>query len=385
MTKTRPRKATVIRFAKWVIGIVVAFGLWRTVDSALDQIRDQRAGIRAEVAQIEAEIRSFPVSHPLEPDGNHDDAIRDLTTRRDRLLVQDPQFTAMDWPRVLLAAMVYAFGLLPAACFFHQTLVHMRQRPRMLDSIRAHVLGHAGKYVPGKAMVVVMRVGAIAGPDVRAGVAAVAVFVETLLMMAVGGAIGGLLVFLLDVPVWIRLLAVVLAACASLPTLPPLFRWIISRLAKSRLGTGKGLDDAMIDGSLMLRGWAWMILMWIAIGTSFSLILQATPGTQIESFAMNDYLLATAAVAIAMVAGFLSLLPGGAGIRELVLSTMLAPRFGLAPALVAAVVARLVFLGVELAATGLLWKRRSGSKRIRNEPEQSRPNGFGTGLDPGDS
>ena len=56
----------------------------------------------------------------------------------------------------------------------------------MLETTRAYYVGHLGKYVPGKALVVIIRTGLISGPRVDTTVAAVSIFIETLTMMAVG-------------------------------------------------------------------------------------------------------------------------------------------------------------------------------------------------------
>jgi hypothetical protein len=62
-----------------------------------------------------------------------------------------------------------------------------------------------------------------------------------------------------------------------------------------------------------------------------------------------------AAVSLAMVAGFLSLLPGGVGVREYVVLTLLAPAVGTVAALVSAVLLRLCWLAAELVAAGVLY------------------------------
>jgi len=62
-----------------------------------------------------------------------------------------------------------------------------------------------------------------------------------------------------------------------------------------------------------------------------------------------------------MVAGFLSLIPGGAVVRELILAELMVPEFGSAVALLSAVVLRLVWLLAELLISAILyplgWKR----------------------------
>ena len=58
-----------------------------------------------------------------------------------------------------------------------------------------------------------------------------------------------------------------------------------------------------------------------------------------------------------MVIGFASLLPGGAGIRELVVTTVLAVALGATHAILAAIAARILFVVVEgcVALSSTLW------------------------------
>ncbi|MEZ6087729.1 MAG: hypothetical protein R3C05_06835 [Pirellulaceae bacterium] len=337
-----------MRGVKGLIVFVVVFGLWRTIDSARRQLAEQQQSIRSQIAVIDQNLQGAA----------NDQDRRQLQEERERLLLQQPSIASVDRWRIAIAAVIYLVSLFPTAIFFHQTLTHMGQRPRLAASVRAHVLGHMGKYVPGKAMVVILRTGAIAGPDVRPGVAMVAAFIETLLMMAVGGTLAGLLVMALDFPLEITLPALGLAICTAIPTIPAVFRILVRRVAGSRLGRDKGLDDAVINWGLMAIGWGWMLLTWVLVGSAFALIVQASPGAMIEPFTWRDSALCIASISLAMVAGFLSLLPGGAGARELVITTLLAPRFGIVPGLVAAILARVVFLFVEVTIGGLLWLKR---------------------------
>ena len=65
--------------------------------------------------------------------------------------------------------------------------------------------------------------------------------------------------------------------------------------------------------------------------------------------------LLTASVALAMVAGFLSLLPGGIGVRELVVIPLLSPVFGQVAAILSAVLLRLVWMAAEVLVSGILY------------------------------
>ena len=58
--------------------------------------------------------------------------------------------------------------------------------------MRAYLVSHLGKYVPGKAMVVVMRAGLSMPYGARGATAAIATFYETLVMMAAGSLMAAL-------------------------------------------------------------------------------------------------------------------------------------------------------------------------------------------------
>ena len=86
------------------------------------------------------------------------------------------------------------------------------------------------------------------------------------------------------------------------------------------------------------------------IGASFAWLVESVPGGRTEFSGFVVYAASVAAIALAMVVGFASLLPGGAGVRELTLAVVLAPVIGSSRALLAAILARLLFIGVELLA-----------------------------------
>ena len=87
------------------------------------------------------------------------------------------------------AGLLYLAGLVACGRFFERIL-HASPTPvRLLPALRAYLVSHLGKYVPGKAMVVVVRAGMVVPFGARASTAAIATFYETLVMMASGGLI----------------------------------------------------------------------------------------------------------------------------------------------------------------------------------------------------
>lgn len=248
--------------------------------------------------------------------------------------------------------------------------------------VAAQLLGHAGKYVPGKAIVVVLRVGALRPtgdvPDGFTTRATIAVFFETLLMMAVGGTFAGVLLWSAPVPLWVKGSAAAMAVAAALPTFPPLMRWVIQQITRRTGGSDENnaLHLSRIDWPLFASGWFWSLLSWIGIGLSFACLIVAIPSLgdgsatgpiSIDASRLTWPLLfsASAAIALGMVLGFASLIPGGAGVRETVTLLALAPAIGQTHALLAVIGARLLFVVVEslLALASYVALKRTTRKR----------------------
>jgi uncharacterized membrane protein YbhN (UPF0104 family) len=230
----------------------------------------------------------------------------------------------------------------------------MGQRPGVLQTMQAYFLGNLGKYVPGKALVVVIRAGMLRKAGVDAAIAATSVFVETLTMMAVGAALAALiLASLFHDQRQLLALAIVLACCAGVPTWPPLFRRIVAWLQVRR--ASPEIDQAIqhLDLPLMAYGWLTIAGGWLLFGLSLWATIMAIPGAPLDG-PLTHLPLLTACAALAVVAGFLSLLPGGLFVRELVVMTLLVPAFGQVVAIVAAIALRIVWLATETAMAALL-------------------------------
>ncbi len=267
-------------------------------------------------------------------------------------------------PGYLLAAgFCYLAGLLPCWWFWHRTLQAMGQRPTCRETLRAFYIGHLGKYVPGKALVVVLRTDLVRSPRVSTSVAATSVFVETLTMMGVGAFIAAaLLGALFREHVWLIALALGLMIAAVAPTLPPVFRGLVRLVGVRRVDPDIDAALAGLDYRLMSFGWITVAAGWCLLGVSLWLVLHAI-GAPV-TFTPDHLALVTACVALAMVAGFLSLLPGGIGIREFVVMTLLAQPFGAGAAAVSAILLRLVWLLGEVILAGVLYVWRPPAEQI---------------------
>jgi len=271
--------------------------------------------------------------------------------------------TGFDWREIRwqwlgLSGVIYAVGLMPACWYWREILRALGQQPGRMETARAYYVGHLGKYVPGKALVVIIRTGLISGPHVDTTVAAVSIFIETLTMMAVGACVAAVILMFQFPDSGLLLLAIGLMLGAGLPTWPPLFRWLVGKLQVKR--ANQGIEDALqgVDGRLMVRGWLSLTVGWCLLGLSLWAVMEAIPEVaQGPHTAFSDIALFTACVSLAMVAGFLSLLPGGVGVRELVVMTLISshPAYGPVVAIVSAVLLRFSWLMAELVVSAILY------------------------------
>ena len=271
----------------------------------------------------------------------------------------DLDFSQVNYPLWLAAIAVYVGTMVLSCLFWHRVLIAIGQRPLFGQSMLAFFASQLGKYVPGKAMVVVIRTDLIRGEEVSTAPAAASVFVETLTWIFVGSAIASLLlVFQFREQVVLQVAAAILTIVAGVLTWPAVFRRIAIKLGAAR---GRNAEK-MFDGlnlATMSYGWAVMTIGWCLNGLSLWLVLMGLPGTEAS---LADYPLALACVSLATVAGFVSLLPGGIGVRELVMIPLLGARFGTITAIVAAIVIRVVWMAAELATSGIIYLYRRFSK-----------------------
>ncbi|HEY5313035.1 MAG TPA: YbhN family protein [Pirellulales bacterium] len=259
-------------------------------------------------------------------------------------------------PGWLAAAMgLYLLGLLPSALFWHRILVAMGQQAALGETLRAYFIGHLGKYVPGKALVVVLRTGLIRSHRVDGTVAAVSVFYETLTMMAVGACVAAVILAVgFSQHIWFVGLAAILVLAAGLPTHPAVFRRLVARLRRGRSSERVLAELSQLNYRTLAVAWLAIAGGWCLIGLSLWATLVAGNFAQ-WPLSGHDAGVCIASAALAVVAGFLSLIPGGAGVREAVLIELLQPSFGADGAVISAIVARVAWLAAELLVSALLY------------------------------
>lgn len=252
---------------------------------------------------------------------------------------------------IVLATALYLAGLTVFGVFFDRILKASPTPVRLGPAVRAYLISHLGKYVPGKALVVVMRVGLTTPYGARAATAAFATLYETLVMMT-GGAIVATLGFLVAPLAW---WPVLIGASLSIPLLvvvdPKVFPKISALVSVPFKGVG---PDALphFTRRLLAEGLFYSVAGWILLGFSQIAVVYAVAPAGVAPL---RWPLVIGSVALATVAGFaVAILPGGLGVREGILMATLQPALGADTAVVAALALRLTWLIGELLAAAVL-------------------------------
>jgi uncharacterized membrane protein YbhN (UPF0104 family) len=257
----------------------------------------------------------------------------------------------LPWLAMGLACSIAA--LFPSCIGWMQTLRDFRQTVAWRQGLYAYFLGHMGKYVPGKAMAVLLRVGYLHRHGVLVRPSIVSVFIETLTGLAVGSILGAILVQGMDSPpAWLRWSGLAGIPIALAALVPNTFRWIVAWISRSRIGTMPSFVAQAIRWRLMLRSCAWSLLGWFLSGTASWLLLMAIdPDPALLSW--RAWTVCVTSVCLGSLAGFLSMLPGGAGVRELVVMWVMTTIVSQPVALASAVITRLAVIVSELVVLGV--------------------------------
>ncbi len=106
------------------------------------------------------------------------------------------------WAWLAVSALTYAVSLVPASLVLRRALAALHQPIALPLVVAAQLVGHLGKYVPGKAMVIVLRASILSRGHVKVSLkhSALAVIIETLNLIAVGAILALLLVVILETP-----------------------------------------------------------------------------------------------------------------------------------------------------------------------------------------
>ncbi len=274
---------------------------------------------------------------------------------------------------LFLSGAFYLGSVCFSVIFWAWAMRRMGQQPGWLTATRAYLLGTLGKYVPGKALAILLRTALIRGPNVRISIAALTVVYETLIYMA-AAAVWATFVFCWRYPaekarlgpvlraveqkvglpesvlqLWQVLLLVSVAAC--LPTVPAVYRRLIHGVVRpfqrAEAAPLPALPAAAFPVGLALAGAAWALCglgLWAAVQAVHDL-----------PFTLQMWLDCTAYLGLATVIGFFTPVPAGLGVRELMLLALLTPELGQGPAALVALLLRLAWMASEIVAAAAVF------------------------------
>jgi hypothetical protein len=256
---------------------------------------------------------------------------------------------------LLVAGLAYLASMTVSMCYWWWSMVALGQQPRAVDVARAYFIGHLGKYVPGKALVIIMRAGLVQSLTCRPGMAAVTVVYETLSLMAAGAV---WLVAVLcwtgpweELPLWQTALVV---GTVFLPTVPRFFN-VILRKVVSPFRQANATALPRLDFRFFLLGILFGLGAWLFMGMSLAAAILSVNDT---IPVWSCLALVTAQFAAATIIGWIVPTPGGLGAREGMVMYLLTATMGKGPAALVAILLRLTWIVTELAISGALYPLR---------------------------
>lgn len=273
--------------------------------------------------------------------------------------------------RLALSLLAVMLGVI-ASTLSWQTLVDDLGKPIGVGrGAQIYLVGMLGKYLPGSiwAYVLQLELGR------KAGLARARVFAATLFSIMVA-AVASLLTGALAIPqliendpslAWLNWLYLLLPV-GLVFLYPKVMTWIV-RIGFKILRRPR--PDHPITITVVAKALGWAVLSYSLYGFHLWLLADTREGITLGPLA-----LCIGTMGIAMIAGLLAFfLPSGAGARELVIITALAPLVGGGPALAYALVSRLMFTVSDLsmagiaAIVGVIARKREGAYRGELPPE----------------
>ncbi len=284
--------------------------------------------------------------------------------------VAPPGAMQIEWVWLIPSLLFYSVGWFPAVVFWQAMLRGCGQRASWYDATRSYYFGHLGKYVPGKAAVLVIRAGMMKQVGVHPGVAAVTAVYETLTTMGAGLAIAVALAPIAtsatmwkSLPSWMQPLRtqvlllpalVIVATLAALPILSRIFTRLAAKMAPRDLQDGA--VPVNISTRMLFEGLLTVSFGWVLFSLSLGCVMKALGA----SFTLADFPVWMSATTLSTVGGFVVLIaPGGLGVREMLQTEVLQSQPGITEtqAFLAAWLLRAVWMAGEvLTSLILLWK-----------------------------
>jgi uncharacterized membrane protein YbhN (UPF0104 family) len=287
----------------------------------------------------------------------------------------DQHPTRFNWGWLALAVVTSVVAWLPSAWYWRKLISNLGMSPPWPQVLRAYFCGHLGKYVPGKAVAIVIRAALIRDAGVPAPAAAFTVTVESATYMWAGTLLAILLFPYLapHLPERIaaeltdplrRALLMAIVLCGGIAGLVLLTRGF-HRLTDLFRSTQPANAPPMKSPSLVgtsLAGVAVFLAAWWLQGLTLGLTIRAVSAEPVN---WSDWPFWTGTAAVALVGGFVAVFtPGGLGVREGLLMELLSRQLGPHEAVLVAVLLRGVALAGEILIAGALYWGVKGLDKV---------------------
>jgi uncharacterized membrane protein YbhN (UPF0104 family) len=283
-------------------------------------------------------------------------------------------------PRVewlIPAAVVYLLAYVVWGRYYVTLLRNQGAHVSTATGLRAYFISQMGKYVPGKVLVIVIRIGMLGNIGISRTAVGITAAYESLVWAGAGAMVG---VLLLPPSLWEGLRAELRARGGDLPDVNRY--WLILPLAAASIGLvglnrfvnrvnrwRKGRHAPQLPRvklHMVLIGLAYDSIGWLILGGSLLLTLRGLqPGA--GPVTADEYWHLVSIGGIAYVLGFAAFfMPAGVGVRDLTLQLLLAVELkarmgtdgsaadGLAA--IAAVMFRLIGTAAELIMAGVMYR-----------------------------
>ncbi|HJZ89314.1 MAG TPA: hypothetical protein VKE40_00480 [Gemmataceae bacterium] len=277
------------------------------------------------------------------------------------------------------AAVVYLLAYVVWGRYYVTLLRNQGAHVSAATGLRAYFVSQMGKYVPGKVLVIVIRIGMLGNIGISRTAVGITAAYESLVWAGAGAMVG---VLLLPPSLWEGLRAELRARGGDLPDVNRY--WLILPLAAASIGLvglnrfvnrvnrwRKGRHAPQLPRvklHMVLIGLAYDSIGWLILGGSLLLTLRGLqPGA--GSVTADEYWNLVSIGGIAYVLGFAAFfMPAGVGVRDLALQLLLAVELksrmgpdgsaaaadGLAA--IAAVMFRLIGTAAELIMAGVMYR-----------------------------
>lgn len=276
---------------------------------------------------------------------------RQILSTWDRWQAKTANFS-LDITLLISSGIFYIFGLMAFGLYYARVVQMVAPFISTFTSLKAYILSHPAKYVPGKGMVVVIRVGLLTKSGARPTAAILTALYETLSMMSIGGLLGSALLFSPPGHPFGALLSLALGLAFLGTVLPFTFGRAVRILKKGihSIEPGDLPTPTIRDVRILL---IWGVFGWLLWGMSQVFVVAALAPN--HSVAFSNWPRIMGAMMLGTVGGFaLPILPGGIGLREWIIDELTGGLLGPDLAIASALGLRFVWVVAELVAAAVV-------------------------------